>query len=99
QARVSDILGEPSADGPSLNTREGYCRVLQSPLGRESLSDVMVPGGKGLRLGCLCCRAVSPQVPGADELGPRAARIGRQPEPVRAENDMIPQDHASSPVW
>ena len=63
-----------------------------------ALFAVVLHVGDGLHFRGLGGGAVAIQVPRSNEIGPRAARIVRQPEAVGAEDNMISRDHDKSLV-
>src|SRR5579871_5164853 len=87
--------GETATDGSRLQSGETNGRVMEGVLGSAALFPIVRLVGDGLSCLGRGRRSKAKQFPRADEIRPRTARIVRQPEPIRPEDDVIPQNHAS----
>ncbi len=90
--------GEPGGDGspPTVIKPRGW--MQQYGFGRVPGGGIVGIGRNGAaKIAAGCGPTGDEQLPRPDKIGPRPARIIGQPEPVRAENGMVRDDHKITP--
>ena len=99
QPRPPNVSRKPPPHRPRLQPIKIHWRIFQATLRRFAQSHIMLiarqrPSFKSLRR-----RPKPKQLPGPHKLRPTPPRIIGQPKPIRAENNMITNDHTRSPPF